>query len=303
METKCKECLADFKSVASLNKHIKCHGITLPDYYVKHYARKNLLTGELLPFKDAYSYFEHDFVNAQQMNKWCRENSPEIVKPYILNKLIKRKEEKELKYAPPSLELKISRMPSVEIYRQHFGSYGKAAKAAGLDFWYKDSLPKDFDIVPELEILVDTREQKPLFFKKSSVLKLDLGDYGIGGEHYNYTFVDRKSESDFKGTMTLGNERFRAEMQRARDFGCFIFVVIECSISDIYAHNNFKNFHKANIEFIWHQMKELQRDYMDCCQFIFAESREKAGILIPKLLYHGKKLWKCDMQYFLENKL
>lgn len=255
-----------------------------------------------MPFKDVHSYFEHEFINAQQMNKWCRENPPEVVKPYILGKLLKRKEDKELEYAPTFLDLKLSRMPSVEIFRQHFGSYSKAALEAGLKIWYKDKIPADFDKTPKLQILIDTREQKPLTFPSSSIMKLDLGDYTLGGENYSYTAVDRKSESDFKSTMTMGFTRFCAEMQRARDFGCFIFVAVECSISDIYAHNSFKGGHKSNLDFVWHQLKEIQREFKDCCQFLFTGSRENSQALIPKLLYHGKKLWKCDVQYFLENK-
>ena len=42
-------------------------------------------------------------------------------------------------------------------------------------------------------ILIDTREQKPLHFSNSEVLKLDVGDYAVGGDLYDYTFVDMKS--------------------------------------------------------------------------------------------------------------
>lgn len=300
----CKECGQSFAALRSLHSHLKVHGMGCPEYYVKNFARKNLLTGELLPFKDYNSYFEHDFINAQQMNKWCNENPAEIVKPYILAKLKKRKDEKSLEYAPSYLDLKLSRMPSVESYRKHFGSYALAAKEVGLKIWNKDKLPADFlSVPPNLQILIDTREQKPLSFANSQTMKLDLGDYTIGSDNYSYTYVDRKSASDFKGTMTLGYERFQKEMERAREFGCFIFVVIESSISEIYAQNHYKQFHKANLDFIWHQLKEMQRNYKDCCQFIFSGSREKSEDLIPKILYHGKKLWRVDMQYYIDEVL
>jgi hypothetical protein len=50
-------------------------------------------------------------------------------------------------------------------------------------------------------------------------------------------------------------------------------------------------------------MRELQRQYSDCCQFVFSGSREKSQELTPKLLVMGKKLWKTDMQYFWSKNL
>lgn len=297
---KCLECNQEFGNLKSLHSHIKVHGLACPEYYVKHFQRRNLFNGELLPYKDYQTYFGYDFENAKQLNKWCEINSPEVVKPYILAQLVKRKDEKSLIYAPSYLDLKLSRMPTVESYRKHFGGYGKAAKEAGLKFWYTDKLPQDFHQTPELEIFIDTREQKPLSFPKSHVSKLDFGDYTIGGDHYSYTYVDRKSSSDFKGTMTLGYKRFEDEILRAKEFGCFLFVVVESSIEKIYAENNVPYFHKANLDFIWHQMKELQRKYYDVCQFIFSGGRDESEALIPKILYHGKKLWKVDLQYYLK---
>ena len=39
-------------------------------------------------------------------------------------------------------------------------------------------------------------------------MKLDFGDYAVGSPHYDYTYVDRKGETDFKSTMTTGFNRF-----------------------------------------------------------------------------------------------
>ena len=53
-------------------------------------------------------------------------------------------------------------------------------------------------------------------FKNTTSMKLDFGDYAVSGDHYDYTYVDRKSESDFKSTMTSGFDRFKREMDRKR---------------------------------------------------------------------------------------
>ena len=56
MSFKCKECDKEFDTGAALHRHFKIHDMTLADYYTKHFPRKNLLTGELLPFKNKNDY-------------------------------------------------------------------------------------------------------------------------------------------------------------------------------------------------------------------------------------------------------
>ena len=52
MSFKCKECDKEFGTEPAMHRHIKIHDMTLADYYTKNFPRKNLLTGELLPFKN-----------------------------------------------------------------------------------------------------------------------------------------------------------------------------------------------------------------------------------------------------------
>ena len=56
MQSKCRECGQSFESQRSLHTLVKKHSMLLGDYYVKHYQRKNKLTGELLPFKNYKDY-------------------------------------------------------------------------------------------------------------------------------------------------------------------------------------------------------------------------------------------------------
>ena len=81
------------------------------------------------------------------------------------------------------------------------------------------------------------REQQPLNFKIQGT-KLDFGDYTAAGEDYSHTYVDRKAEQDFKGTMSGGFERFKRELERAREFKSFLFVVVESDLNKIYKNNN-----------------------------------------------------------------
>ena len=58
-------------------------------------------------------------------------------------------------------------------------------------------------------------------------MKLDFGDYTAAGDYYTYTYIDRKSEGDLKSTLSSGNlDRFKRELERAREFNSYVFVVI-----------------------------------------------------------------------------
>ncbi len=50
-------------------------------------------------------------------------------------------------------------------------------------------------------------------------------------------------------------------------------------------------------------MRDLMHEYPRKIQFVFTGSREKSLKLIPLLLYHGKKLWDVDVQYYLDHEL
>ena len=90
MSFDCKECDASFDALKSLHAHIKKHDMLLGDYYVKHFQRKNKLTGELLPFKNYEEYFEKDFSQSHQLKQWCDTAPFGAVKSYIIDLLKKR---------------------------------------------------------------------------------------------------------------------------------------------------------------------------------------------------------------------
>jgi hypothetical protein len=299
----CLECEEEFDSEKSLHAHIKKHNrMLLQDYYVKHFARKNLLTNELLPFKNKESYFDHDFNSIHEVYRWCDIANPETVKNYIIDKLATRIESRNLKFAPNEVELYVTRLPNIDIYKKHYLSYTYACDKIGVKPMFNAKLPDEFNNdYSNLLILTDSREQEPLYFKKQKVKKLDVGDYCII-DGFDYTFVDRKSEADFKTTVSRDNiKRFTRELERARKMNCYIFVVIEGKLEDM-EKNNKKAAHVSNMNYIFHNMRLLQHEFRDCCQFVFSGSRKRSELFIPKLLKCGKKIWNTDVQYFI-NKL
>jgi len=86
-----------------------------------------------------------------------------------------------------------------------------------------------------LRILVDTREQKPLWRPGKNVTKkkLDVGDYTtetlLGHFH-----IERKSAGDLYGSIIQGHERFRKELLRAVNSNIKLSVAVECTEKDFY---------------------------------------------------------------------
>ena len=303
----CAECGKEFQNRNSLHKHLKQHGLNLASYYTKHFPRKNKLTGDLLPFKRYEEYFERDFSTKQQLLKWCKKSPTEEVKKYAIDILKKRHEKKNRKYGAFHLETKNSFLPPLSVYKSIFGSYSAACEILGCEPLFDKNLPKNFftDQVPEdLKIAIDTREQKPLSFDfcQSEVLKLDVGDYTALGKYYNYTFVDRKSGNDLQGTLNKNNiERFRREIQRAQEMGSYLFVVVESNVEKMIKQNKIFN-RRSNVDFTLRQIKDLCHDFPRSCQFVFVDDRKSASKFIPRVLIHGKSIWRTDMQYFWDQK-
>ena len=168
---------------------------------------------------------------------------------------------------------------------------------------FTKNLPKNFweQESKDMQIFVDTREQKPLKFDNSVKNKLDFGDYTAAGEYYSKTFVDRKAQDDFRQTFGKDIERFRREMDRCVQFNSYMFIVVESSVEKIEEDNKISKF-KSNLGYLWHNVRSLMIDYPENIQFVFAYSRAGAKKIIPKILYHGQDLWHVDIQYHLEKK-
>ena len=299
----CQACHEEFDTERGLHIHLKKHQMDLATYYTTYYPRKNLLTGDPLPFKNKEDYFNRDFSTRRQLIKWCMSQEKHETKKYALNKLKERIKSKGLKYAPNHLELKIAQLPDIDVYKYAFGSYGKACQEAGVKPLHSSRIDPDFfkddEHFENLKIFIDTREQKPLTFNVSEDLKLDFGDYTVGGEDYNYTYVDRKSDSDFKGTLSGGLARFKRELQRVKEFDSYLFIVVESDLNRLYK-NNMYGAHKSNLKFVYHNMRLISHEFAGHCQFVFTGTRANSQSVIPKILTLGKKLWDVDLQYYID---
>mgnify|MGYP000885074229 CR=1 FL=1 len=306
-EFECEICGKKFDKERGLHLHIsKAHKLEISKYYEEYCPKKSLLFGKKIPFKNIKDYKNRDFLNRAELIQWCNDKNKSETLEYCRTLLKKRIEEKGIKYLLSHVELELCDLPDIDTYRKIFGSYCKLSKPLGVKNLLKNRIPENFfqvDSPQDLEIFVDTREQKPLKFKKSIDMKLDFGDYTCGGKYYDYTYVDRKSEQDFKSTLSGKNyERFKRELDRARELNSFIFIGVESSIEKIKLNNNF-GAHKSKLPYIWHNLKEMSQSYKDVCQVLFLHNRSGLKNIIPKLLLYGKELWNVDLQYYIDKKI
>jgi DNA excision repair protein ERCC-4 len=75
----------------------------------------------------------------------------------------------------------------------------------------------------EIKIVTDSREQNKLF--SDCIKGLKTGDYSIEG--YEDTFaIERKSLMDLFGTLGKGHDRFKKELERAKELDYFAILVV-----------------------------------------------------------------------------
>lgn len=307
MPFKCKECGKEFDTQKDLHKHFKSHGLIIGEYYVKNYQRKDLLTGDLLPFNDVESYFLKDFRSENSFKLWCE--SGKITKEYILDIFKKRIDSKGWNEFPCETEIKTCSscfLPEIKYIKKYFGSCFSLAKELGVNLILKDNFLSceninSQEIEKRMKVAIDTREQLPFDFKNKTVMKLDVGDYTALDNKYSNTYVDRKNPQDFIQTITSGFDRFSRELERVKELDAYLFIVVEDSIENL-KNPNRRDFHKANVKYVFSKMNDFQHKYPNNCQFVFADNRDMAKKLVLKILYNGKNFWGVDLQYLLDNK-
>ena len=99
----------------------------------------------------------------------------------------------------------------------------------------------------KIVMVVDTREQKPYKFKtlETEVKCLKAGDYSIKGYEERFS-VERKSLSDFVGSITTGRDRFERELVLLSDMD-WAGVVIETDFRSIWGAKLFSKINRKSI--------------------------------------------------------
>ena len=97
---------------------------------------------------------------------------------------------------------------------------------------------KPYLIPNELVLVIDTREQLPLFTRTKDLLivkrKLDNGDYSLQGFEDKFV-IERKGINDFYAYISSERNKTEEKMKRLQSF-MFAGLVIEANESDLLAH-------------------------------------------------------------------
>lgn len=284
----CMECGEQFKAVGGLHLHLaKKHKMDQKTYYHKFYPKFDMYNRKLIRYID-YSHYEAArfdsfknymkfLINTKQDEK-CRKLIIDSHKVEIARK--------GLTIFPLDTYCHFAKIPNIFMVRRHFESVEEFMKIVGYQSYFDGAKPSKLFCAksPVPEILVDTREQKPLSFygAKNVNHKLDIGDYTAAGSYFTKVFVDRKAKSDFISTFGMGFNRFKREAQRAVDFNSYLVVVVEESWGDCYKH--MKKSKYGNTSYVIHNVKEILRDFPNNVQIAFVNGRHEMSMLTQSLV-------------------
>lgn len=304
---KCEECGCEFNQEKSLHIHLKSHKLSVETYYRKHFPKWDLYSGEPLVFKNRDQYLESDFNSKNNFRKWAQKTSKEKVAEYCKKLLLRRKEKKKTIYPYSQVELKSVGLPPVHFLNDLFGDYYEFCENNGFEHKYnspaalklQDSLSKNYCI------FVDTREQKPLdFIFPTQIKKLDFGDYCYENQDISgRCYIERKSLTDFIGTLNAGFKRFCKEIERAMEEDAHIVVVVENDLTTALSFQYLPYINrntKVNADFIFHRVRYILNMYKNV-QFVFANDRNECKRVVEKIFANKDIGLNYDLQYLYEH--
>lgn len=152
-------------------------------------------------------------------------------------------------------------------------------------------------------LVCDTREQKMLDFsgiegiEKIEELGLSYGDYSaIVHECPVPIIFERKAFGDLWGTMTSGHDRFKREMQRAKDDGIKLILMIEGTYSDVW-----NGFDKSSYDG-QSMLKKLAMMYVRYdLEYVFCESRRVMARRIADTFLAVERNWTKENSKTISN--
>lgn len=274
--------------------------------YQKESPRFDLLTGEIINFKNKEQYFASYYNNRTNLVKHFQKLDKKTIED-ITKKIIEaRVLSKNIKYALSTIECKSLPIPCpTPALIEFLGlDFNLISQACGLTPKYKykevgvlsSTLPK--------HIIVDSREQVALKLQtKTEVRKLSFGDYALSTDLNNALVIEKKEAKDFINTISQDFARFYRELCRAKEANAKLLILVDLSLSKILSFNYLPQFRwtKATPAFLFSRLRELIQCF-DNVQAVFVDGKNKSAAMTKFALGYGPKLFNYDIQFLLDNK-
>lgn len=310
------------ESIDALHAYIKeAYHVSRKEYWTTYEPRKDLCTGEPIPFKDAEQYLSTDFINRITLKRWLKEQPREVGLAWAKQWLAKRRLNKGLTYAPSQAELRTLCTPTIPYYESvaaaEGGYYGVTAALGFKPRYVKRDLV--YQTLPaDATVIQDSREQAPIKLPlQSSVATLDVGDYALAAPHDQGVRIERKSLSDFCGTLSgrkqtregktkttewSNLERFDRELARATEAGLYVVMMVEANINDAQRFDYLPQtkWVKATPAYLFHNLRDLLTRYPLSFQVVFVNGRREMADKMMRVLQLGAQVREIDLQFALE---
>lgn len=281
------------------------------EYYQSQYPRHDKFDNSIIKFKSKEQYFSSDFNTRTNLKNWIKSAPREEAQKYCRNLLIERKKKKNLEYAPTQVELRTLLIPPIQCYNELFGDYYELCTELGFktNYFNYDKIIAGSEIKGSSnKIYIDTREKKPLNFKgvETEVRTLKFGDYAFSDEDMSCKcYIERKSTSDFIGTLSGGYDRFCREIERAEQANAGFVILVEETLSNCLGFNYlpqvYKKGTKVTPEYLFHNVRKLGQTY-PFIQFLFVKGMVKASETIQKIFTSGCAFKSVDLQLAYDTK-
>jgi len=296
----CKVCGKEFPSLLVLHNHIKrLENFSQKDYYEHFFKKYDLNSGKQIPYKNYSDYNSRRFIDKRgEFSYLMKMDFNDISKEILgsqLDDILGKANGRFPTYCEwrSSKNLKYDLMKRAGIFDRFFL---QAKDRAGFSFDYVSPLPEI--IRKESEILIDTREQKPLL--EGPKTTINVGDYTLSHENYNGIHIDRKSLPDFISTFTAGLDRFKKECQKAKSLDVYLIVLVEASFSDCFRYRPLKFTRQVVTgENAFNGVRRITREFENV-QFLFVKDRKEAKEYIPLLLNNKEIVKGFDLQLIYE---
>lgn len=277
-------------------------GVKQEDYYTKYAKRYDRYSGFPIVFRTVEQYLSAEFNSKDSLKRWILAN-PAEGKRWAIEFLAKRKEEKNLIYAPTQVELTSLMCPTMHYY-ETIGGYYNICKSLGYKCNFTLVPIKTTPLGADACIICDTREQTPFIFpgRWTEVEKLNVGDYGLRKPHDLGIYIERKTLSDMVFTFSRGLGRFKKELIRAKKSKSYIVMVVEEKLVNALLFNHLPNMRYAKVSppHIFKSIRDILHEFPNF-QILFAGSSTMGAAATVKIFEMGVQVKKVDLQWALES--